>query len=185
MSAFPRVEDIPLVASPGICRRSQIAARTGCDPGKKWALLSFTSLGLNEHALNALRFIEGYEFFTVLPLRWRGDNIHALSLEYMEFADIVASMDVVVSKPGYGILSECVVHDKPLIYADRADFREYGILVEAIRKYVRNVHIRSEDLYRGDLEESLNRIWDAPEPKAKPALGGAPIAARRIAGFLL
>jgi L-arabinokinase len=99
----------------------------------------------------------------------------------MPFADMIASMDAVVSKPGFGILSDCIANRKPLIYADRSDFREYAILVDAIRKYIKNVHIPAAELYRGNLEESLARIWQCPEAKEELALGGDRVAARRIA----
>ncbi len=51
MQAFPRIEDIPLVTSPGNSRRNVIARLTRCDPGKKWVLLSFTTLDWTEEAL--------------------------------------------------------------------------------------------------------------------------------------
>ena len=35
-----------------IAVRNEIAGLTGCDPGKKWILLSFTTLDWNEEALN-------------------------------------------------------------------------------------------------------------------------------------
>lgn len=181
MRAFPRIEDIPLVGSPGIACRSTIERLTGCDPGKKWILLSFTTLDWSEAALKRVERIKEYEFFTVYPLEWRRRNIHPLDREEMTFADILASMDAVISKPGFGILSDCIANKKPLIYADRTSFREYPILVDAIHKYIRHVHIPATELYEGRLEESLDRIWHSPEPSERLALGGDRIAAERIA----
>ena len=110
---------------------------------------------------------------------WNGieENIHALHRGQMTFADIIASMDAVISKPGFGILSDCIANRKPLIYADRSNFREYPILVDAIRKYIKHVHIPAAELYAGICEESLARIWDSPEPEEELALGGDRIAA--------
>ena len=184
MQAFPNIEDIPLVASPGNSNRNVIADLTQCDPGKKWILLSFTSLDWTEETLAKIERIREYEFFTVRPLEWHGSNIHALHRGPLAFADILASMDAVISKPGFGILSDCIANRKPLIYADRSNFREYPILVDAIRKYIKHVHIPALDLYRGDLQESLARIWESPEPEGELGLGGDRIAARRIAQCL-
>jgi hypothetical protein len=86
----------------------------------------------------------------------------------------------VISKPGFGILSDCVVNHKPLIYADRANFREYPILQESIRKYLKHVHISAEDLYSGDLESSLRAVETAAEPPENLPAGGDEIAARCI-----
>jgi hypothetical protein len=183
MSAFPRIEDIPLVASPGKARREEIARITGSDPNKKWILLSFTTLEWNDEALANVEKIKDCEFFTILPLSWARSNIHSLDREQSSFSDAIASVDAVVSKPGFGILSDCIVNNKPLIYADRRDFLEYAILETAIRKYLRYVHIPASDLYRGDLRRSLDHIWERPEPESTLAHGGDHIAAHRIAQF--
>ena len=37
--------------------------------------------------------------------------------------------DVVVTKPGYGIISECLANDTALLYTDRGHFIEYDVLV--------------------------------------------------------
>jgi len=184
MKVFPRIEDIPLVASPGKSRKAEIVDLTGCDPGRKWILLSFTTLAWSETALARVERLKEYEFFTVLPLEWHRGNIHPLHRGQMPFSDILASVDAVISKPGFGILSDCIANKKPLIYADRSDFREYAILVEALQKYIRHVHIPSAELYEGNLRESLAQIWDAPEARENMALGGDRIAARRIVEHL-
>ena len=184
MDAFPRIEDIPLVATPGNCRREKIAQTTGCNPDAKWILLSFTTLEWNEEALARIEEFEGYEFFTVRPLHWERGNIHALDREWVTFSDVMASVDAVISKPGFGILSDCIVNRKPLIYAERSDFLEYPILESALRKYLRHVHIPAEDLYRGNLGASLARIWESPDAESSLARGGDIMAAQRIAQFL-
>lgn len=184
MSVFPNIEDIPLVASPGKERRDRIADIAGCDRNKKWILLSFTSLDWDEEALARVEGIGACEFFTVLPLAWERKNIHVLDREQVTFPDVVASVDAVISKPGFGILSDCMVNRKPLIYAERQNFREYPILEVAIQKYLRHIHIPAEHLYRGHLQESLDRIGKCPEPASYPEQGGDCIAAKRIAEFL-
>lgn len=184
MKVFPKTEDIPLVATAGRSRCDELVKLTGCDPKKKWVLLSFTSLEWGEPALNEAEQLSEYEFFTVKPLEWRRKNIHAVDRKQTSFSDVLASADVVISKPGFGLLSECVLNRKPLVYADRADFREYHVLVEGIRKYLKNVHIPADLLYRGKLGDALGAIWSRPEPKDTLASGGDEIAARRISGFL-
>lgn len=184
MAAFPRKEDIPLVASPGVARRDELARLTGAAAEKKWVLLSFTSLDWDERALARVEELEGYEFFTVHPLEWNRRNIHAVRREQVLFSDVLASVDVVVSKPGFGLLSECVVNRKPLVYADRTDFREYAVLVREMPRYLKCRHIPTERLYAGDLGGSLESIARQPEPAEELEAGGASVAARRIGAFL-
>lgn len=180
MAAFPVIEDIPLVASPGHSRRDAIAALARCDISKKWILISFTSLNWSEEALDRIEQLTEYEFFTVHPLEWKRRNMHTLYPAQVPFPDIVASVDAVVSKPGFGILSDCIVNRKPLIYADRSDFPEYAVLETAIRKYLKNIHIPAPALYCGNLTPSIESIWDRPEPIASLQHDGDVIAAHRI-----
>jgi hypothetical protein len=184
MSAFPHIEDIPLVGSPGLCRRKEIACMMGCDPIKKWILLSFTTLDWDDAALAHVEQMVDYEFFTVRPLAWQRSNIHALDREQIDFPSVVASVDAVISKPGFGILSDCILNQKPLIYADRNDFAEYAVLESSIRKYIKHIHIPAADLYRGALRHSLENIWDSPGPLETLRSGGDEVAANRIMQFI-
>jgi hypothetical protein len=183
MDTFLRIEDVPLLASPGRNRRAEMAELTGASQSLRWILLSFTTLEWDEDALNNVDQIEGYEFFTVRPLGWARRRIHAIDRKVIAFSDVVASVDAVLSKPGYGILSDCIANRKPLIYAEREDFGEYAILEAAIRRYLRHVHLPADRLYRGELSDALLSIDESPEaPEALP-LGGAAIAACRLLSF--
>jgi hypothetical protein len=181
MRSFLRIEDIPLVASPGRSRRPEIAELLKCPVGKKWVLLSFTTLEWNESALDRVERLQEYEFITVYPLQWRRRNIHTIRREQVPFSDVVASVDAVVSKPGFGILSDCAVNRKPLIYADRSDFAEFAVLESAIRRYMKYRHIPSRQLYEGDLRPCLDEIWVRPEAIDVLPNGGDTVAAHRIA----
>ncbi len=183
MAAFPRQKQIPLVSSPGKNRRDEIAKLFGISPAKPWALLSFTSLDWTDAALARVTQMTGFEFFTVMPLEWpERKNLHAVDRHAVPFGDVLASADVVVSKPGYGILSECVVNDKPFVYVERADFREYPVLEAAIKRHLRGVHMPSQKLYAGDIEEFLHAALLAPPPAERIPAGGAEIAAAELLG---
>lgn len=184
LRAFVRKVDIPLVATPGRARRADMARITGVSPESTWVLLSFTTLEWGEEALAAVERLEGYEFFTVQPLEWRRRNIHPLDREQVPFSDTLASADIVISKPGFGLLSECVVNGKPLVYADRTDFREYELLVREMPRYLRCLHLDARRLYAGDLADALEEIPSLPGPPERLETGGAEIAARHMAAFL-
>ena len=182
MSAFRAHHPLPLLSERGRSRRAELAQRTGVDEEKKWILLSFTTLDWDAPALQRVEALTEYAFFTVKPLAWVGKNIYAVDRNEVCFSDVLASCDAVITKPGYGILSECVVNEKPLIYAEREDFVEYPILVEAIERYVKNVHIPAVDLYKGHVESAVAQIWMQPEPPFSMSNGGAGEAAEIILG---
>ncbi len=182
MSAFPHIIDLPLLAKPGTARRALIAEATGADPEKSWVLLSFTSLNLSPAAIANISHLRRCEIFTVEPMHCPG--IHTLSRSLLTFADIMASVDYVVTKPGFGIVSECIANNKPIIYSDRKNFLEYPVLVDAIEKYCRHAFIPNVELYAGDLARALADAENAPPPKETMPRGGAEMAANEILRML-
>ncbi|QHI70542.1 hypothetical protein [Tichowtungia aerotolerans] len=185
MEQFPKRKDIPLLAAAGQPRRKDIANISNSNMSKTWILLSFTSLDLESHALENIRSLNNdYEFFCVQPLEFPGSCIHALDRHNVPFADVIASCDIVISKPGFGLVSECIVNSKPLIYSDRGDFAEYPYLVEGIEKYLQNTHIPSADLYTGDFVQSLEKIKSAPTPDGFIRRTGAEMIAEELLGAL-
>ena len=184
MASFPRQEHIPLVATPGRPRRQELAKSYHMDPAKTWVLLSFTTLDWDPSVIASLEQYTGYEFLTVLPFGWTGRNFHGIDRHQFHFSDVIATADMVVSKPGYGILSECAVNHKTLIYAERTEFREYLILEAALKQVLRNVHIPAAELYRGNLKPYLEAALNAPHPQGFVKAGGDVIAAKRMLGFL-
>ena len=185
MAVFPHQVDIPLLAKPGKARRAELAKLTGADAGKRWVLLSFTTLDWDEAALRAAERLTDFEFFTVKPLDWPGrENIHAIDRMKIGFSDVLASSDVVVTKPGFGILSDCVANAKPIVYADREDFIEYPLLERELKRYLKNVHIPAADLYAGRLGDALAAIRTAPAPVETMAGGGAEKAVEILMGPL-
>ena len=180
MAAFPNQLDVPLLAKAGTPSREQIAQQTKANIDKPWILLSFTSLNLNAQALENIAALDTYEFFTVDPLAWEDSGIHCIDRTQVCFADILASVDIVVTKPGFGIVSECIANDKPILYTDRENFLEYPILVESIERYCRNTFIHGTELYAGHLQRAIEAVNAAPPAKEILQRGGAQLAANAI-----
>lgn len=184
MAAFPLKRDIGVPARPGAPRRAEIARCTGADPAKRWVLLSFTSLDWSPDALKRVRALRDWEFFTVRPLAWSGPNLHALNRREVAYSDALASCDAVLTKPGFGVLAECAVNDKPMIYVERSDFREYPVLEAAVRRHFRHVHLPADRLYRGELRAALEAIESAPPAREPVPAGGDRAAADAILSAL-
>ena len=49
----------------------------------------------------------------------------ALYQQGLRYEDLVAASDVVVTKPGYGIISECIANGAAVLYTSRGHFIEY------------------------------------------------------------
>lgn len=180
MQAFPRQMDVGLLTRPGNPRREEIAHACGADPGKRWILICFWSLEWDATARERIGALDHYQFFTMPEIDIGQQNTFRLSQRDYPFNDIVASVDGVLSKPGYGIISDCIANDKPLVYAERSDFLEYAVLVDNIRKYLRHACISMEQLYAADFDHALQALWGQHRPAEHLAFGGAETIAETI-----
>src|SRR5439155_13831806 len=100
------------------------------------------------------------------------------------YQDLVLAADVVVTKPGYGIISECIANDAAMLYTSRGRFPEYDVLVKEMPKYLRAQFIEQPDPLAGRLAPSLERLLASPPPPLTPAVNGADVAAEEILKLL-
>ena len=92
------------------------------------------------------------------------------------YEDLVRAVDVVVTKPGYGIIAECLANDTALLYTSRGHFIEYDVLVAAMPRFLRTAFIDHADLFAGRWQSHLDRLLAQPDPPERPATNGAEIA---------
>jgi hypothetical protein len=183
LSAFPRRERVPLVARrPRVTRRR---ARTLLDEGDgPLVLLSFGGLGMPGLDLAALGGLTGYRFITSaggpgLPSNLRSIGSEELAERGLGYQDLVAACDVIVTKPGYGIVSDAIGAGARLVYTDRGDFPEYPILVAEMTRYLPCHYVSNADLLAGRLGDALPAVLEAPSPEP-PDLRGARVVAERL-----
>ena len=192
---FQMVEDVPMIARRAVHGRDEIRNMLGIGDGVKACLLGFKDLNLPPESLSRIATIPDTVFLFKKPLKYTFTNglcVDSLDVPYMDF---VAAVDGVITKPGYGIVTDCIANDAPMIYCDRGEFPEYPILVEAIEKYLTSVFMPSSELYAGNWKPYLERLESArPEyekgsARAKgsvprPPVNGAEVCARRILDFM-
>jgi UDP:flavonoid glycosyltransferase YjiC (YdhE family) len=168
---MPTITDIPLVA-----RRSQrdpadVRTALGIPQDRRVVLTSFGGYGLDGLNVDALRSLPAYH--VLLPGMIDENAMYARGYRY---EDLVRAVDVVVTKPGYGIISECIANDTALLYTSRGDFREYQVLVDAMPAHLRCAFIDHPDLYAGRWAAHLDALLAQPA-RPKPAVNGADVAA--------
>lgn len=164
---MPKVWDIPFVARQS--RRDPDEIRTALDiPRDRCVVLtSFGGYGLEGLNVSALRSLRDYH--VLLPGMIDESAMYDRGYRY---EDLVHAVDVVVTKPGYGIISECIANDTALLYTSRGDFREYQVLVDAMPEYLRCEFIDHAELFSGDWAPHLDRLLAQPAPP-KPSVDGA------------
>jgi hypothetical protein len=189
LSVFRAVRDVPLVARRPRLDRAE-ARRLLRLSARPAVLLSFGGIGAP--ALDAAGYgrLADYDFLrsgaepaAALPANTRivsGDELAAAGVGY---PDLVGAVDVVVTKPGYGIVSDCIGARTRLVYTDRGDFPEYPILVAGMGEYLPAVFAANDAVRAGRLEDPLGSVLRLPFPEA-PAADGARVAADVLASRL-
>jgi len=118
------------------------------------------------------------------PLSFRFSNGICLDDLPLSYADVVGAVDGVITKPGYGIVADCLAHSTPMIYTDRGFFAEYDILVQEMGKHLTTVYISSEDLYAGKWEAAIEELERKPRVVASLPGNGAEVCAETILKYL-
>ena len=104
-------------------------------------------------------------------------NEEAMYDSGVRYEDLVGAAEAVVTKPGYGIVSECIANDTAMLYTARGHFPEYDIIVDEMPKHIRAAYISHDDLFAGKWESHLDKLLAQPKPKKKVETNGADVAA--------
>ncbi len=185
MAAFQRIEDIPLVARRSKKGSAEIRQTLGLPPDCKIGLIGFSRLDLQDQAIRKItQMFPGYQFLIKYPLNWKSPVFRRVEEAEASFIDLVCAVDFVITKPGYGMVADCLAQGTPMIYSDRGEFSEYPILVEGIKRYLSCCYMPKEALYSGDWEPYLQTICRQPRPQPNLRIDGAQVAAQQIVEWM-
>ncbi|MCW4004147.1 MAG: hypothetical protein NWE95_09595 [Candidatus Bathyarchaeota archaeon] len=173
--------DIPLIARRAARGREEVRRLLGIPEGARAWLVSFTALDLGPEALARIGRIPGAVFLFRRPLALPVTNALSLDAAPVTYVEALAASDGVITKPGYGIVADCVANGVPVVYSDRGFFPEYPPLVRYLGEHLPAVHLPSADLYAGRWEEAMEALDGAPRPGRSPEPpNGASVAADAI-----
>jgi hypothetical protein len=204
--AFRRVEPVPFIARRSVRTRADVRERFGLPATELLVLASFGGYGLRNIDVGALAALRRYTVVItahvqaarrgdapdgetrpeepgepVLPASVRFVDERAIYAAGYRYEDLVRAVDVVITKPGYGIIAECIANETALLYTSRGRFVEYDVMVREMPRYLRCGFISNEDLYAGSWESALDAVLAQPAPPERPPVDGANV----VAGMLL
>ena len=161
--------DIPLIARRAALGREETRRIMQIADDRPFVLASFGGYGLDV----PFEDIATRERLTVLsPAMALPPPLH--------YQDLVAAADVVVSKPGYGIISECVANETPLLYTSRGHFVEYDVFVAEMPRVLRCRFMPQEDLRAGRWRDHIDALLAQAAPPERARIDGAAVAAQKI-----
>ena len=192
---FSNVKDIPIITRHATRTRQEVCKLLRIPADKPLVLMSFGGYGLPGLDTDGLAKFKKYTVVTAAnlpagrtrkegPLAVRKGSFVSVNEEAMykagvRYEDLVGAADAVVTKPGYGIITECIANDTAVLYTSRGHFPEYDVLVAEMPKHLRSAFIGQEDLFAGKWETPLSKLLAQPKVKnqKKPETNGADVAA--------
>ena len=184
------VRSLPFIARQPTRERADTRRHFGLDASRPVALLSFGGYGLPALDLAGLDCLDTWTIVTtdrVTRAHPRGLPPDVIRLDERLFVespyryeDLVAAADVAVTKPGYGIIADCIAAGTAMLYTSRGAFREYDVLVEALPRYLRARYIGHADLLAGRWKAALDGLMASAAPPERPDTRGAAIAADAV-----
>jgi UDP:flavonoid glycosyltransferase YjiC (YdhE family) len=157
-SAFKEVWDVPLVGRRSAATKEEVRERYDLPSGKKLVLLSFGTYGLKEFNLEKIEKLDDYFFIATFMLKTSLDNLLCLPGHNLVHEDLVAACEVVMTKPGYGIVAEILINRTPVLYTSRGDFPEYDELVKGLERYSNSLFIPNRDFLSGQWGDYLRTL---------------------------
>jgi len=185
--SFGTVVDVPLVARQCLPAkpRADVRATLGVPVDRPMVLVSFGGYGASGPRFARPDCLERWTVFTTGDAGFWPEGVQVLAdaeiyRRGLRYCDVVRSTDVVLTKPGYGIISECIANDAAMLYTSRGHFAEYDVLVREMPRYLRCEFISNEALIAGRWLEHLETLHAAPPPPVRPRTDGADVIAEML-----
>jgi len=179
--AFRNVLPIPLV-----CRRpelppNEVRQRLGSENGQKLLLIGFSDLNLSTTVSEKLEVVNGVSFITPSPLELNIKNGIPVDVAEIDFPSLVGACDGIITKAGYGIVTDAIVAGVPLITTDRDDFPELPFLNRLIDQTVGQQFINRKDFEAGRWGKSIKAL---KKKEYTIKTNGVEVGAQSIISFL-
>lgn len=182
MPLLDRKEIIGPLAEQGADRRAELRMKLGAG---ETARIVVIALGGIPSRLPVEHWPASPDTHWLVPEAWQVQrtDMHAFEPLSFPFADLLRSVDVVVTKPGYGTFTEAACNGAAVIYQRRDDWPEQDCLIAWLLKHARCTEVSAADLIAGNLDQALDRCLQRAVPPT-PTFDGADTAARHLAALL-
>ena len=168
MSAFSRATDIGPIASPLPADREQLRDVLGLEAHDKLILVAFGGIRLTSLPFAHMESMEGLHFLIDEPPPPGSKQIHTFAGLPLPFSTLLSSVDVIMTKPGYGTVIEAVATQTPVVYVRRYSFADEQPIVEYLQRYGRSLELSRKDFEQPRWEGALRQALSLPPSTVPP-----------------
>lgn len=172
MSAIGKVTDIGPVAEPALGQRNLLRSSLGIRESERLVLVGFGGIPLETLPWEQMEQMEGFHFL-VDGLERSSHRVHSLASVPFSFKTALASVDAVMTKPGYGTIVEAVALNLPVVYVRRYNFADEAPLVQFLHEYGCGDELTRESFAAGHWRPALEALFSRAPSARPPAMTGA------------
>lgn len=170
MANLDRRREIGPIARLGKRDRKALSVQLGVAEEDRSVLLVMGGMELRL-PVESWRRVNGVNW--IVPAAWQvhRDDVRAFDEMRMDFAGMLASVDAIITKPGYGTFVEAACNGIPLLYLQRDDWPETPHLSAWLAAHARGCAISRSRLMKGEFVDELVSLWNARPPPVPLATG--------------
>jgi len=185
MPAFPRAHDIGPIAAPLPPARTRIRRQLRIPDGDLLVLIAFGGIRLETLPFDRMEAMPGIQFLIDGSVPAHSQRVHSLAVLSERFSTLLSSIDVIMTKPGYGTTIEAVAVGTPVVYVRRYHFADEEPIVTYLHRYGRGIELSREDFLQSRWEPAIRQALALPQQTTPPpACTGATDAAAYLLPFL-
>lgn len=158
------------VAQPRLSQRTLIDGKLGFSQKKKLVLVSMGGIAM-QFPIDAWPRIA--DVLWLVPDSWQSERKDCIPVGSLglDFSDVLASCDILLTKPGYGSFVEAACAGVPVLYVKREAWPEQDELVFWLKQHGRCKELSGEQLQTGNFGEALLELVNQQKPNPVKASG--------------
>ncbi|MBF0194819.1 MAG: hypothetical protein HQL71_09680 [Magnetococcales bacterium] len=183
---FPAWKSIPPLTVKGNIKKDELRRDLKLSYNDQRPVVLVSLGGIPSHTLPIENLKKNKQFHWLLDCETPKGYAHLHSISWLggwPFRTISASVDCIVSKPGYGMSVAAAVDSVPYIYVCRGKFPDEKIIGRWMQKNNRAKEIDSNSFRSGEWCDTITELLQKQPPKPPP-FNGPEIAAECIQGLL-
>lgn len=185
MPAFPLAQDIGPIAIPLPAAKDRIRTQLHIAGDDALVLVAFGGIRLEALPFDRMESMPGIQFLIDGPVPSHSRHVHSLATISERFSTVLSSVDLIMTKPGYGTTIEAIAVQTPMVYVRRHNFADEESIVTYLRRYGRGIELSREDFLNAHWDPAIRQALALPKPATPPpACTGATDAAMHLLPFL-
>jgi hypothetical protein len=159
------------IASRGQDRRTELRQKLGAGETAHPTRIVLVALGGIPTRLPVEDWPHTPDTHWIVPAEWRvaSADFHAIETLGWPFADLLRSVDAIVTKPGYGTFAEAARNGTAVLYQRRSDWPEQEPLIDWLHAHARAREIDGDSLQHGQFTAALDAVLQTAVPPSATA----------------